>query len=496
MQVGAFLRKEAFDVARQPLLLLTLVFGPFLIMAIFGAGYRDTPERLATLFVAAPDSPLVDRVEGFADEIGEYVDYAGITGDARRADRLLREGEVDVVVSFPDDPLDTVLAGDRAPITVTHTRLDPIEQTAISFAARLGVEEINGEMLARIVQQGQDAAEPASAILAAADESVDLMEQAVRAGDADSVSSAADDLDRRIAAMMLSARVATTLTSQVSDQPAPGADAVIGPLESMQSIVDTIEGGPTPTTERQVVELRSLLDTVTEEYDTFSEADPSVLVRPFESRMEVAVDGAGGANDWYAPAAVILMLQQFGVAFGALSFVRERQLGIVDVYRVAPVNAAEALIGKYLAYLLIGGAIAAALLALVVTTLRVPLTGSITDLVVVIGLTLFASIGVGFVISLASSSDAQAVQYTMILLLASLFFSGFFLAIGQLEGVARYVSLLLPVSYGMEMLRDVMLLGSPPDRTVAAALAAYGVLAFVLALLGARRRMGSFASAS
>ena len=41
------------------------------------------------------------------------------------------------------------------------------------------------------------------------------------------------------------------------------------------------------------------------------------------------------------------MLQQFGVAFGALSFVRERRLGIVDVYRVAPVNATATLIGKY-----------------------------------------------------------------------------------------------------------------------------------------------------
>ena len=71
-------------------------------------------------------------------------------------------------------------------------------------------------------------------------------------------------------------------------------------------------------------------------------------------------------TDWYAPAAVILMLQQFGVAFGALSFVRERQLGIVDVYRVAPVNATETLLGKYLAYLVIGGAIGAVLTALIV----------------------------------------------------------------------------------------------------------------------------------
>ena len=79
-------------------------------------------------------------------------------------------------------------------------------------------------------------------------------------------------------------------------------------------------------------------------------------------------------------------------------------------------------------------------------------------------LSLFASIGLGFVISLASASDAQAVQYTMILLLASLFFSGFFLSVGQLQDAAKWSSLLLPVSYGMRLLRDVMLRGAPIDR--------------------------------
>ena len=74
-------------------------------------------------------------------------------------------------------------------------------------------------------------------------------------------------------------------------------------------------------------------------------------------------------------------------------------------------------------------------------------------------LSLFASIGLGFVISLASATDAQAVQYTMIILLASLFFSGFFLSIGQMEGLAQVISWLLPVSYGMKLLRDVMLRG-------------------------------------
>jgi hypothetical protein len=42
----------------------------------------------------------------------------------------------------------------------------------------------------------------------------------------------------------------------------------------------------------------------------------------------------------------------------------------------------------------------------------------------------------------------------------------------------------------MELLRDVMLRGAPINTKLAAGLGAYGLVAFVLALLGTRRRMG------
>jgi ABC-2 type transport system permease protein len=241
--------------------------------------------------------------------------------------------------------------------------------------------------------------------------------------------------------------------------------------------------------ETRLARIRELLDTINHRYDQLTAVDPGVLVRPFRSEVELAVHDVGKVTDWYAPAAVVLMLQQFGVAFGALTFVRERQLGITDIFRVAPINAMETLLGKYVAYLVVGGAIGAVLTALVVVGLDVPMSATVGDVAIVMGLTLFASIGLGLVISLTSANDAQAVQYTMILLLASLFFSGFFLSVGQMEGVARYLGWLLPVTYGMQLLRDVMLRGASPDRHLLAGLAAYGMIMFVLALFGARRRL-------
>ncbi len=129
-----------------------------------------------------------------------------------------------------------------------------------------------------------------------------------------------------------------------------------------------------------------------------------------------------------------------------------------------------------------------------VRVLDVPISGSLGAVAAVMALTLFASIGLGFVLSLLCRTDGQAIQYALLVLLASLFFSGFFLSLDQLGGVSQVIAWLLPVSYGMRMLRDVMLRGADPDPHQMAYLAAYGVVVFCLALLGAHRRMTSNAS--
>ena len=118
------------------------------------------------------------------------------------------------------------------------------------------------------------------------------------------------------------------------------------------------------------------------------------------------------------------------------------------------------------------------------------MAGSWWNVAITLALTLCASIGLGFVISLASTNETQAVQYSMLVLLASLFFTGFFLSVEQLTYPARLLTWLLPGAYGMRLLRDVMLRGDGLDAPVTAALFGYAALALVLAIIGARRRLG------
>src|SRR5207253_3649451 len=78
---------------------------------------------------------------------------------------------------------------------------------------------------------------------------------------------------------------------------------------------------------------------------------------------------------------------------------------------------------------------------------------------------IFASLGVGFLIATLSRTENQAVQLAMMSLIASVFFGGFFIQLETLRPFAQVVSYLLPVTYGIRDLQDVMLRGArPPDE--------------------------------
>jgi ABC-2 type transport system permease protein len=486
-QTIAFARKDLSDAARQPRLLVTLVLGPFLVMAAFGLGYRDTPPALRAAVVAGEDSVFRHQVDAYADDLGESLDLVAVTSDVEEASRLLAAGEVDLVVTFPDDPLASVMDGEHAVVEVSHTRLDPIERTGIGFATDLAVDQVNGHILALLVRRGQEVARPTEVAVETVRAAIALLDDAAGSGDADRWAEALERTTSDLRELDDAVRASSTVAAELGSPDARDA------LDRIHELVLDLRGSarPTSTTAATIEELRTSVDAVAERFVELTTIDAGVLVRPLIGEVRLAVAGVDRVTDWYAPAAVVLILQQFGTAFGALSFVRERQLGINEVFRVAPVGAIPTVLGKYIAHLFVGSVVGAVLMTGVVLALGVPFAGRVADLAVALALSLVASIGLGLAISLVSGTDAQAVQYTMIVLLASLFFSGFFLSVGQMAGPARAVSAVLPVTYGMEMLRDVMLRGAGVQARTAVLLGAYATVMFGIVLAGASRRMAA-----
>lgn len=216
---------------------------------------------------------------------------------------------------------------------------------------------------------------------------------------------------------------------------------------------------------------------------------PEVLVSPFRGEAHPVQGSAVDMADFYAPAVVIVLLQHLVVTFLGLSLVRERQLGVHELYRLAPLQPGELIAGKYAGHGLIGAVVLGALTAALVAGLGVPMLGSWLTLAGVFALTLAACAALGMVLALLARTDSQAVQYAMMLLLATVFLGGFLVSIERFVPELRWVSWLLPATHGIDAARDVMLRGRLEEPLHLVALAAIAVVLTAVAWWLTRRRL-------
>jgi len=153
----------------------------------------------------------------------------------------------------------------------------------------------------------------------------------------------------------------------------------------------------------------------------------------------------------------------------------------MELFRVAPLKAYEVLIGKYLGFMMLGIVLTALLTLILTVVLGVPMIGSWFHYALVVAVLLMTSLGIGFVISSLSQTTSQAVLFTMIVLLTSVFFSGFMINLHMIWQPVQIISWALPTTYGIVMLRDIFFRGSPADMVLLGRLAAIGFGLSILA---------------
>jgi ABC-2 type transport system permease protein len=215
---------------------------------------------------------------------------------------------------------------------------------------------------------------------------------------------------------------------------------------------------------------------------------PETLVSPLEPEFTNLRGEPLSYVDYYAPSVLALIIQHIAVTLGALSLVREKGRGMLEMFRVAPISGWNVIIGKYFGYSVFVMLLAVLLAALLVV-LGTPFLGSYYSYIAFMLIYVLASLGIGFLISCLSNSDTTAVQLSMLVLLISVFFSGFFLPLENFALWVKPIVALLPLTHGIQGLQDTMLKGIPPDQYSWIALFFISVVTFGLVQLMFRRQL-------
>jgi ABC-2 type transport system permease protein len=361
---------------------------------------------------------------------------------------------------------------------------------------------VNRQVLQAITQKSQSDAATVQDDLALARTTATALREALERGDSAAARENQRDLITRLDSLdqtvgvsaALLAGVAQTLGSSSGQPDSLDVEAILanlaGARQDAAGLADIREDCSTCAAQvdraREVeLEIDDLQRLLTE----FENIDAAVLISPFNAEAQSIARVPPRVTDYFAPAVLVLLLQHLAVTFAALSIVRERRLGTMDLFRISPLSTTEALLGKYLSYMLFGGVLAAVLTGLIVYLIGVPMLGNWTQYGLVIAALLFASLGIGFVISLFAQTDSQAVQYSMLVLLTSVFFSGLFISQHLLWAPIRVISWMLPVTYGMTLLHGVMLRGVSLNWILWLGMMAIGLFLIVLAWLRMQRLM-------
>ena len=150
----AFFAKEMAEIRRQPRLIVSLVLGPFLILALFGLGYSGEQPRFRTILVVPPD--LKRSAYRRADcNLGPSFDVRSVTSNQDEAARLLSSGAVDIVEVIPAGIDEFFGRTEQTPITVLYNEIDPLQEQWIQYLTYVQVKELNSALLLNIASGSQ-----------------------------------------------------------------------------------------------------------------------------------------------------------------------------------------------------------------------------------------------------------------------------------------------------------------------------------------------------
>ncbi len=186
-------------------------------------------------------------------------------------------------------------------------------------------------------------------------------------------------------------------------------------------------------------------------------AHPLVSAQPI-----ILFNPEGRTANYIIPGLVAILLQLAAMVLASIAIVREREQGTMEQLLVTPIRPVGLVLGKLTPYLIIGLVEMALILALMRFGFGVPIQGSLLLLFATAVVYLFALLAMGLAISMRAQTQMQAVQMAQMLLLPSIFLSGYIFPVAGLPRVLYWIGRGLPATHMIDVMRGAVLRSAGP----------------------------------
>jgi ABC-2 type transport system permease protein len=177
-----------------------------------------------------------------------------------------------------------------------------------------------------------------------------------------------------------------------------------------------------------------------------------------ETRMMYNPQLKGAYN--FVPGVMAMVLLLVCTMMTALTVVREKELGNMEVLLASPINPIKIIIAKAVPYLLLSIINITTILLLSYFVLDVPINGSLVLLYAESILFILVSLGLGLLISAGTDSQQSAMFISLVaMFLPTVMFSGFIFPIENMPLPLRIISNFIPAKWFFIIVKSVMIKG-------------------------------------
>jgi len=187
---------------------------------------------------------------------------------------------------------------------------------------------------------------------------------------------------------------------------------------------------------------------------------PAGSAMPIDVRPKLMFNPASRSPNFMLPGLMAVLLLMVTVMLTAFSIVREKERGTMEQLFVTPVRPLGLMLGKIMPYFVTGIIEFAVILLFMRFAFQIPIHGSVLVLALLTTCYLFVNLAIGMLVSSKANSQAEALQLCLMVMLLSIFLSGFMFPRDTMPSWAFAISHLVPATYMIQIARGVILRGA------------------------------------
>jgi len=496
-KIGAIIQKNFIVMTRDKIRLIPLLIFPIVMILVLGFTTGNSPKHISTAIVVYDESMLSQEIQ---QEIANSQTFSitHVVSTEDEAKKLLDKGDIRVIIEIPPNVENDVNNNIPADIIVIVDESD----SAIAGAASQGLNIIINSLSARISQEKmqayQQSVDVAVQRLTEYTNTQTVYYNTIAASTINnivaekSIVASKNILDQYTTNLLLSVPPSSLLvipnndttqifvnnqttqdTNQnfvVRESPATSqirAQASI--LQQSSSLMGSAENGmikSSAASEKSIQDNKKLQESYAQNViqslhtiKIFTHSKIENVLRPLVLENKSAYGTNKRPIDFLIPSLIALTLFQGAVMGMGRAVAGEKRDGSLTRVFLTPTSNVTIISGTIIFYVLFELLRAAFLIFVAVMMFNTHIEGSILLILLIIAIYVSISIAIGMIISSLVRTEQQFTSMAMLISLPTMFLAGAFFPVQAMPKALQAIAKVLPVTYGGEALRGVMIKG-------------------------------------